>query len=121
MVEAGRFIWELSKKFVTPDFLARQVAIYDTSLKKLLGAIEASRKAELALTSGEIKLAHRYDSLYYDGLKPNMTDEDEQILINQISAQYPDAREAYEKREKLFDEAFRPLESSDSVRGEVVG
>lgn len=107
MVEIRRLVGDLTKRYLTPDFLTRAREDYARSIENTLRAGRAFDAARRGLTAGENRLADEYEVLYIGGQRPNMTNEDEQRLINQISAQLPGAREAYEKKDRLYNEALQ--------------
>ena len=107
MVELGRLIRKLSKEIITPEFLASEWRAYKQGIEKTQRMVEAVGRASLSLTEEEERLADQYEVLYLGGQRPEMTDKDDQRLTNQISAQFPGAREAYEKRDRFFNEALQ--------------
>jgi len=109
MIEIRRLVGDLTKKYLTPDFLTKAREYYVTGIENTLRAGRASGLARQGLSPEENRLADEFEVHYLDGQNPNMTEEEDQKLTEFISIQFPGSKEAFEKRERLYDEAYQPL------------
>lgn len=109
MIEIRRFVGDLTKRYITPDFLIRVREDYVRGIENTVRAGRAFDVARRGLSPEENRLADEFEVRYHGGQKPGTTEEEDQKLTEFISAQFPGSKEAFEKREKLFDEAYQPL------------
>lgn len=109
MVEIRKFVGDLSKRYLTPDFLTRAIEYYARGIENTVRAEQAIGAARQGLSPEENRLADEYEVRHLSGQEPGITEEEDQKLTEFISAQFPGSKEAFEKRERLYDEAYQPL------------
>src|SRR3989304_1225132 len=107
MVELKKAVRGLTERYVTPNFLLRERKEYIRSINDTLKTAAAWETARRALSLEENGLADRFEEYYYESKTPDMTLEERQRLTDLISALFPGSREAYQKREQVFDEAYQ--------------